>query len=132
MTEMLGGRTFIIGAAFLLATTYQLWLAMTTGIAVASMGMTIGVQAGGVATIIAGNVSSKVRPDGKRGWRKLALGLLYCGCCTFLAWVSIRNNIAQADVSAAMVSQVAGLGAVIWGNIREKKQSTEAIAQPQQ
>lgn len=131
MTALLGGRTFIIGAAFLLATTYQLWLAMSTGIAVASMGMTIGVQAGGVATIIAGNISSKVQPDGKRGWRKLALGLLYCGCATFLTWTSIHHGIAQADVSAAMVSQVAGLGAVVWGNIKEKNQHNGEVATKQ-
>jgi predicted CDP-diglyceride synthetase/phosphatidate cytidylyltransferase len=129
--NQLGGRTFIVGIVFLLATTYQIWLAMVAGADLAAMGLTIGTEAGGVFAIIAGNVKSAqmIQPAefSSKGWRKLVLGILYILCATFIVKIAIDLKIAQPSLSAAMVSQVGGLGVVVWGNIKEKVGSTDSV-----
>jgi hypothetical protein len=122
IVEAFGGRTFVLGILFLLASTYQIWLGIVSGIELTGMSLTITTEAGGLFAIVAGNVavSSAVPHNGKKGWRKLATGVIYLACATFIILISIKHKIPQPELAAAMTAQVAGVSVVIWGNVKEK------------
>ena len=54
-----------------------------------------------------------------KGKRKFILGVLYLGCVFGLGTVALIKGQSVADVGILAVSAATGLGAIVYGNVRE-------------